>query len=120
MTVGMAPRLLVLAAALALAASAQYVPPGPQETGCPLRAVDGRIQTLSPQGQATIDAKGELVVAQLTDETRYQLPGRSGKAIKKGLQMQLPVGTRAKFRICERNGEVYDLKIIEEKLGKKE
>ena len=58
--------------------AAQYVPPGQQTTGCPLRNVDARIKTISPQGQLTLDAKGELVIGQITSETRYQIPGYSG------------------------------------------
>ena len=88
--------------------------------GCPLRAVDGTIQTISPQGQLTIDSKGKLVVAQITSETRYQIPGYDKKQIQEGLSVKFPPGSRAKFRICERNGEVIDMKLLEDKKKKKD
>ena len=108
--------LLVL---LALPLSAQYTRPGPQEEGCPLRAVDGVIQTISPQGQLTIDSKGQLMVAQITSETRYQIPGYDQKQIQEGVTVKFPPGTRAKFRICDRNGEVFDMKVVDDKRDKK-
>lgn len=113
-------RSLLLAAFLAASTlSAQYVPPGMQLEGCPLRSVDATIQTISPQGQLTLDDKGKLVVAQITSETRYLIPGYDKKQIQEGLTVRFPPGTRAKFRICERNGEVVDMKVIEDKKKKK-
>ena len=87
--------------------------------GCPLRAVDGTIQTISPQGQLTIDSKGELVVGQITSETRFLIPGYDKKQIPEGVSVKFPPGTRAKFRICERNGEVVDMKVVTDKKSKK-
>lgn len=108
-------------ACLAFASSmpAQYVRPGPQLEGCPLRSVDATIQTISPQGQLTLDSKGELIVAQITTETRYQIPGYDKKQIQEGLTVKFPPGTRAKFRICQSNGDVVDMKVLQDKKQKK-
>jgi hypothetical protein len=111
-------RQVVLLAALALPLTAQYTRPGPQEEGCPLRAVDAVIKTISPQGQMTLDSKGELLVAQITSETRYHIPGYDKKQIQEGITVKFPPGTRAKLRICERNGEVFDMKVVEDKKTK--
>ena len=99
--------------------SAQYVPPGMQLEGCPLRSVDATIQTISPQGQLTLQDKSQLVVAQITSDTRFLIPGYDKKQIQEGLTVRFPPGTRAKFRICERNGEVIDMKVVEDKKRKK-
>ena len=114
-------RLLVFVG-IAFAASlpGQYVPPGPQMEGCPLRAVEATIKTISPQGQLTLDSKGELIVAQVTSETRYQIPGYDKKQIQEGLTVKFPPGAHAKLRICERNGEVIDMKVLPEKKKKKD
>lgn len=113
-------RSLVLATLCAASTlSAQYAPPGMQLEGCPLRAVDATIQTISPQGQLTLDDKGKLVVAQITSETRFLIPGYDRKQIQEGLTVRFPPGTRAKLRICERNGEVIDMKVVEDKKEKK-
>jgi hypothetical protein len=113
-------RCLVLAAlSFAALLSGQYVPPGPQlESGCPLRAVDGIIHTISPQGQLTIDSKGQLFVGQITSETRYQIPGYDKKQIQEGPSVKFPPGTRAKFRICERTGEIVEMKVVRDKKKK--
>ncbi len=112
-------RTLLLATLFVAALPAQYTRPGMQLEGCPLRAVDGRIQTISPQGQLTLDHKGELIVAQITDQTRFLIPGYDKKQIQEGLTVRFPPGTRAKFRICQRNGEVVDMKVVEDKKKKK-
>jgi hypothetical protein len=109
----------LLLAALALPLSAQFVPPGPQTEGCPLRVVDGVIKTISPQGQLTVESKGQLAVAQITSETLIRIPGYEQKQIQEGITVKLPPGTRAKMRVCDRNGEVYDMKVVEEKKEKK-
>ncbi|MEZ5366660.1 MAG: hypothetical protein R2748_31045 [Bryobacterales bacterium] len=109
----------LLLVCFALPLSAQYVPPGPQTEGCPLRAVDGIIKTITPQGQLTIESKGQLRVAQITSETHMRIPGYDQKQIQQGLTVKLPPGTRGKFRICERNGEIYDMKVVEDKKKKK-
>ena len=111
---------LLLLACLALPLSAQYVRPGPQTEGCPLRVVDGVIKTISPQGQLTIESKGQLHVAQITTETHMRIPGYNQKQIQEGLTVKLPAGTRGKFRICERNGEIHDMKVVEDKKKKKD
>jgi len=109
--------LLLLAAAL----PAQYTRPGMNiEGGCPLRAVDAKSQTISPQGQLTLDSKGELIVAPLTPDTRYRIPGYEKDQIQEGLTVKFPPGTRAKCRICQRNGDVVDMKVIEDKKKKKD
>lgn len=109
--------LLLLAGA---SLSAQYKRPGMDlESGCPLRAVEATIKTISPQGQLTLDSKGELIVAQITSETRYRIPGYDKKQIQEGLTVKFPPGTRAKLRICQSNGEVVDMKVIEDKKKKK-
>ena len=112
-------RFFVLAALAAASVSGQYVPPGMQLDGCPLRAVDATIKTISPQGQLTLDSKGELIVAQITSETRYRIPGYDKKQIQEGLTVKFPPGTRAKFRICQRNGEVMDMKVVADKKKRK-
>ena len=113
-------RFLAFAILLATSLSAQYQRPGMDlESGCPLRAVDAKIRTISPQGQLTLDSKGELIVAQITPETRYLIPGYDKKQVQEGLTVTFPPGTRAKFRICQRTGEVIDLKLIGDKKKKK-
>ena len=112
-------RYLFLLAWFAAALPGQYTRPGMQLEGCPLRAVDAKIQTISPQGQLTLDSKGELLVAQITSETRFLIPGYDKKQIQEGLTVRFPPGTRAKFRICERNGQVVDMKVTADKKSKK-
>ena len=109
---------ILLLAALALPLSAQFVPPGPQTEGCPLRAMEAVIKTISPQGQLTLDSKGELIVGQITSETLIRIPGYDQKQITEGITVKLPPGTQAKLRICERNGEIYDMKVVEVKKKK--
>jgi hypothetical protein len=111
--------LVLLGLFAAVSLPAQYVRPGPQMEGCPLRAVEATIQTISPQGQLTLDSKGELIVAQITSETRYQIPGYDKKEIQEAPTVKFPPGTRAKFRICQSNGEVMDMKVLEDKKNKK-
>lgn len=108
----LAPLLLLTASA----ASAQYQPPGPQTNGCPLLAVEARIDTISPKGEMVLTEvkKGELVVARITEETHFRLPGYSPKQIKEAPSVTFPQGTVAKFLICSLNGDVVDMKVPED------
>lgn len=94
------------------------VRPGPQ-AGCPLRAVKARIEKVSPQGELVLDAKGRLMVAKITDETRFDIPGYDRKQLRKGANVSLAPDTEVRARICERNGEVYHLKVLSDAKKKK-
>ncbi len=108
----LAPLLLLSATS----ASAQYQPPGPQTNGCPLMAVEARIDTISPKGEMVLTEvkKGELVVARITEDTHFRLPGYSPKQIKEAPSVTFPQGTVAKFLICSLNGDVVDMKVPED------
>ena len=97
---------------MATTAAAQYLPPGPQTNGCPLLALEARIDTISPKGEMVMTdmKKGELVVARITDETHYRIQGYSPKQIKEAPSVTFPKGTTAKFLICSLNGDVVDMK----------
>lgn len=114
----LAPVLLLAASG----ASAQYLPPGPQTNGCPLLAVEARIDTISPRGEMVLTEvkRGELVVARITEETHYRLPGYSAKQIKEAHSVTFPKGTVAKFLICSLNGDVVDMKVPEDLSRKKQ
>ncbi len=104
----LAPLMLLTA----LAASGQYMPPGPQTNGCPLLATEARIDTISPKGEMVMtDIKnGELIVARITEDTHFRLQGYSPKQIKEAPSVTFPSGTVAKFLICSLNGDVVDMK----------
>lgn len=114
--------LPLLTISMAAASSAQYMPPGPQTNGCPLMAVEARIDTISPKGEMVMTdvKKGELVVARITADTHFRIPGYSPKQIKEAPSVTFPQGTVAKFLICSLNGDVVDLKISEDLSRKKQ
>ena len=116
-------RLTTVALAAAMCAPvallAQYMPPGPQINGCPLRAVDAVIDSISPRGEMVLDENGEIVVARITTETRYRISGYSQKQIQEAPTIQFPAGTRGKFLICDLNGDVVDMKVVEDLKRKK-
>ncbi len=85
--------------------------PGPQE-GCPLRTVKARIMKVSPQGELVLESKGKLVVGKITDQTRFSIPGYDRSELRKGANVQLEPNSLIRARICERNGEVYHLKVL--------
>lgn len=115
-------RSLSLLLLLAFPAMAQLMgpdgaPPRPPES-CPLRSVnDGMLERISPDGHLVFRYKGELMVGKTTSETRYRIPGYSKRQLHAGQLVKLQPGTRAKMRICERTGEVVEMKILE--MGKK-
>jgi len=115
-------RSLTLLILLAVPALAQLMgpdgaPPRPPES-CPLRSVnDGMLERISPDGHLVFRYKGELMVGKTTSETRYRIPGYSKRQLHAGQLVKLQPGTRAKMRICERTGEVVEMKILE--MGKK-
>jgi hypothetical protein len=115
--------IVPLALGAAAAAPGQYLPPGPQTNGCPLLAIEARIDTISPKGEMVMtDLKnGELVVARITDETHYRIQGYSPKQIKEAPSVTFPQGTTAKFLICSMNGDVVDMKVAgeEDELSRK-
>lgn len=85
--------------------------------GCPLRSVnEGLLERISPEGHLVFRYKGQLMVAKTTSETRYRIPGYTKRQLHAGQLIKLQPGTRAKMRICERTGEVVEMKILE--LGK--
>jgi hypothetical protein len=103
---------VVAVAAVASPALAQNVQrPGPL-VGCPLRDVKATIEKISPQGEMVLDVKGELMVAKLTDQTRYVIPGYDKKELHKGVAIRLPAKTQARLRICLTNGEVEHMKVL--------
>ncbi|MBI1352894.1 MAG: hypothetical protein GC160_01010 [Acidobacteria bacterium] len=109
-----AAALLALAPGAPTAAWGQYQPPGPQINGCPLRAVDAVIESISPKGEMVLNERGETIVGRITTETRYRISGYSQKQIQEAPSIQFPPGTRAKFLICEANGDVIDMKVVED------
>ena len=112
-------RFLALLVFTATLATAQFSGPGatpgsrPPET-CPLRWVkNAQLERISDEGHLVFRSKGELMVAKTTSETRYQIPGYSKRQLHAGALVKLKPGTRARMRICERTGEVVEMKILE-------
>lgn len=99
------------------------MPPGPQTNGCPLLAIEARIDTISPKGEMVMTElkKGDLTVARITEDTHFRLPGYSPKQIKEAPSVTFPQGTIAKFLICSLNGDVVDMKVgdAEDRLSRK-
>ena len=118
--------LLVAACAAASAQSSTarpggYVPPNDFEFACPMRAVTATLKTISPEGHLTFEHKGRLMVAKTTDETLFRIPGYTKEELDQGALVKLKPNAKAKMRICERNGLVYEMKVIDQpKSGKDE
>jgi len=115
-------RLLATALLLTLPAAAQIGGTGPEPArppeSCPLRSIpNGLLERISPEGHLVFYSKGQLMVAKTTSETRYTIPGYTKRQLHAGQMVKLQPGTRAKMRICERTGEVVEMKVLE--MGKK-
>lgn len=96
------------------ARSGGYTPPNDFEFACPMRAVTAVLKTISPEGHLTFESKGRLMVAKATDETLFRIPGYSKQELKEGALVKLQPNARAKMRICERNGLVYEMKVLDQ------
>lgn len=105
--------LMILAATPARPQGAEqgYIPPGPQD-GCPSHNVKALIERISPQGEMILRVKGELMVAKITNDTRYRIPGYKQKTLSMGVAVQLPANTEARLRICHTNGEVLFMRVL--------
>ena len=103
---------LLLVSSLSLSAQA-YDSPNNFEFACPLRAVKATLQTISPEGHLTFYSKGELMVAKTHEETLFRIPGYSQDELKEGAVVKLRPNAKVKMRVCDRDGLVYEMKVVE-------
>jgi len=83
-------------------------------TGCPLRSVKATVEKIGPNGGLVLRTKkNDVMAALVTGETLLRIPGYSQDDLDRGQLIRLSVGTPAKLQICERDGTVYELKLLE-------
>ena len=85
-------------------------------TGCPLRSVKAKIEKIGPNGGLVLRTlkKNDVMAAIVTDDTLLRIPGYSQDDLDRGQLIKLAVDTPAKIQICELNGQIYELRLLEE------